>query len=178
MKKNRILFLLVLVSSLTFSLSINALHITNLKSGSLCKSTQNSRFQVCEEKQVIEIAGESTCVAANEREPCTWYGYSFDYTADSGDSELSCQYQYSRPIAGVNTRRFLPVSIDKKISYQLSGTSGHYVFPQYRLFQAVQGAVDNSLVENISCFHEGNLVFKVRFKTVEPVALIKFVNHY
>ncbi|WP_444957792.1 hypothetical protein [Microbulbifer sp. ZKSA002] len=58
------------------SIPIQAIEISNFKSGLMCGINKDDMGWVCFAQEEIKITGQSSCISNGNEFKCTWYGYS------------------------------------------------------------------------------------------------------
>src|SRR5258708_3617235 len=108
----------------------NDLTISNLKYGLICGSKENRH--ICYQGGDIQITNESACTYNNHPEPCTWYGYSFDYTAIPTDEFLDCEWSSDQSVNLGNPHEELARKISRKaFKLPIYQNKTHFFNPLY-----------------------------------------------
>jgi hypothetical protein len=135
--------------------------ITNLKYGIVCGPPEYRR--VCYEKSDIEITNDSTCVYNRHPEPCTWYGYSFDYSQISQDTFLDCEWSADTLVTLGNPDKVQSRGVSF-VRFQLPLVKGktHFFNPVYATApDASKKSSDKH--ETVRCSHAGQKLFDIHF---------------
>lgn len=144
----------------------NEMAIRNLKFGLVCGSRENRH--ICHQGGDIAITNESICIYNKHPEQCTWYGYSFDYTAISNDITLDCRWSSDTPVALGNPHEELAKKASS-MAFQLplSKSTTHFFNPLYATATGV-GGHQPAKHETQSCSYQGKRLFQVSFTLHYP----------
>lgn len=161
------------ITPVTRTVPTSAVQITNFRSGLACtnsKSAANAKGWICQPTSDVFVTDQGTCVYNGMTEPCTWFGYEFDYSQSKEHSTLQCTSETSRPIDSGNPSGVLAKHVSsQQFELELDGESGHFYSPQYFVF-AVTDPDDALLVAAITCRSEGSVLFQARYKVHFPIA--------
>ena len=136
-----------------------ALTISNLRYGPLCDGPY---WQVCgQSTSDIAVDGKGSCLYDHQQRPCTWYGFSFDYTPVGSGASLDCEVVSDRKHDegnpdGVKARGVTTSSYH----IDLSGTTGHHVQAQYQGYVKFDGV--QTLTE--TCSYQGRKMVEVTLR--------------
>lgn len=154
-----------------FGLGAAALEIQNFKSGLVCPDPVKGIGSgwICFQAEEIPITGQGKCTYDGKENPCTWYGFEFDYR-DAGKSErISCVTTSSRPIhygdpdsANENGLTTLEWTFDLKPG------SGRYYNPQYSVFSPQEE--ETTVSDETVCSASGAVIFRQTFRATYPKA--------
>lgn len=125
--------LIIVIIILLTAVEVSAFEIKNFRSGSACTDTKTFGW-ICHNTKDIYITGQSKCVWNSDTEPCTWFGYEFDYSDNKEGVMVDCEYERSESGSDGNPREI--VAEDSKsgsYSFELKEESGRYYNPQYVL---------------------------------------------
>jgi hypothetical protein len=104
--------------------------IKNLAVGLICGPEADRR--VCFRTSDIQVTGEGRCQYDGRTEPCTWYGYSFDYRLPGDSVTLQCEAASSTPFSvGTAGGQVLKGVSKARFELTLGHDSSHFVNPQY-----------------------------------------------
>lgn len=103
---------------------------------------------------------------AKQEMPCTWYGFSFQYSGNKPGTLLECKYRSVLPSALGNPKEVLMEdATEGSYSLPLDGTHGTFYNPQYTIlgFRDPGQAVDTVTTR---CSIEGKEVANFRFNII------------
>ena len=119
------------------SMSASSLEISDFKSGLMCGTNHNKIGDICLEQTDIKITGNSTCMANQKIEICTWYGFSFNYTNALDSDLIQCKYKVSVPTRLVNIDRVMDESTTEgTYSFSVKSGDGFFINPQYSIYSS------------------------------------------
>ena len=140
--------------------------ISNVRVGPVCGEPHNRR--ICFNSSEIFLTNEGQCVFNSMPRACTWYGYSFDYTAPVEGATLECRYTQLLPgNEGNPTAERQKNTRSGEYELKLKGGSHHFFNPQYTTLppNLPAGLVDEM---KQSCSYKGEVVLEVAFKLRFP----------
>lgn len=148
----------------------SAVEVSNVRSGLVCSENGRPGW-ICHETGDIHVTGTSLCVYDGREEPCTWYGFSFEYTGNVPGSLLDCQFEFTRPTTHGNPAKIVDENVTSgRYALPLEHANGRFFNPQYTLFEAagVAGS-DSANVLATRCSIAGRQVLDFRFALHSPV---------
>ena len=163
----------LIVGSCFYSTTSKAVEIQNFRSGLVCEHLANDQETaewICFDTEIIHITGQGRCVYDAQVEPCTWYGFEFDYDNLSVDETISCVSQSSKSgdignpqgIDKYNTRTY-------KYALDLEPGAGRYYHPQYSLVRRVGNQQKHfEVTEDTICSLGDKELFQYRLRLVFP----------
>ncbi len=171
-----VVILLVIIGNIACSASPSGtvVYITNVKSGLVCLYKFEAGVgylddaHVCFETEDIYITGQSECVFDGRAEPCTWYGYEFDYDNKSSSPViLTCKYSSHEDTVVGNPDGIWGEDIS---SYEITLEPGknHFSNPQYTVYRT--GLGENPRRRVTVCGIEGQQAFVSEFNIHLPSA--------
>ena len=147
-----------------------AVEISEVRSGLVCLESGRPAW-VCHETGDIHVTGASRCVYAGREEPCTWYGFSFEYTGNAPGTLLDCEFEFTRPTTHGNPVRVVDENISSgRYALPLEQAKGRFFNPQYTLFE-LRGTGDDKASANAlatRCSIEGRQVLDIRVAIHPP----------
>jgi len=130
--------------------------LENASSGLICTDAQGQK-SLCEPAIKILVTGEDTCNwPVGQQNPCTNFGYEFDYSGAKGGTHLEC-----------SRKRYNPRTGEQKDSYRraIDGERGQVVYQSFRTYAPVD---ERSIFSEVhDCSYLG-----------EKVATIEFMIYY
>ncbi len=128
------------------------LQLENLRSGTLCLSSEDAEA-VCDADVKVLVAGEDSCeLTDGSRAPCTRFGYAFDYRGASPGNTIDCTAERRDPMGrGQSFQYRLP----------LPETSGRIFFPTFRPFRSVDSRLIFSEVHK--CSYQGEMLVNMEY---------------
>ncbi|MDK9762387.1 hypothetical protein KI743_10260 [Vibrio sp. D420a] len=139
------------------SQSVLALDVFNIQSGDLCEDIEGKRW-VCHNNVDTYVTGQSRCMFNKQIEPCTWYGFEFDYRSYDKTVPLRCSLTFTYPIQFGNPNNLEGKSDTKKFELFLEENEGRFFNPQYMLLPRYGKAL---VVEHaIKCTYKDAPVFE------------------
>ncbi len=155
-------FVLVLASSHAMGLDIS-----NFKSGLACTDSKTFGW-ICHETEEIHITGQGRCTWNGEEKACTWHGFQFDYSGNTKDTIIECEYESSAMLNEGNPDEVIADNVDKgSYSFSVDGEEGHFFNPQYFIF-AVQPINSSRLYSETTCSVSGKHVFSYKLTAIFP----------
>jgi hypothetical protein len=154
------------------TISSPAVDVTNFKSGLACtnsKPTAGAKGWICQITQDVLLTDQGSCVYNGITEPCTWFGYEFDYSQAKKHSTLQCTAETSEPIDSGNPNEVLAKHISsQQFELNLDGERGHLYNPLYFGF-AIRDPDDSLVVVTITCRGEGSVLFQAKYRVHFPI---------
>ncbi|OAJ93109.1 hypothetical protein [Vibrio bivalvicida] len=148
---------LLLGLALVASQPVQALDIFNIKSGDLCENTEGKRW-VCHDNVDTYVTGQSRCMYNQNVEPCTWYGFEFEYKSYDEKTPLRCSLLSSYPMEFGNPKDLEGKSDTQNFEFMLESSEGVFFNPQYMLLPRYGEAV---VVEHrVECKYNEETVFE------------------
>ena len=147
-----------------------AVEISDVRSGLVCSEYGRPAW-VCHETGDIHITGASRCVYDGRQEPCTWYGFSFEYTGNVPGTLLDCEFEYTRPTTHGNPAKIVDENVTSgRYALPLEHANGRFFNRQYTLFDAA-GVADSDPANLMAtrCSIAGRQVLDFRFTVHAPV---------
>lgn len=130
--------------------------LENASSGLICTDAQGQK-SLCEPAIKILVTGEDTCNwPVGQQNPCTNFGYEFDYSGAKGGTHLEC-----------SRKRYNPRTGEQNDSYRraIDGERGQVVYQSFRTYAPVD---ERSIFSEVhDCSYLG-----------EKVATIEFMIYY
>ncbi|WP_444893961.1 hypothetical protein ACJJIE_06255 [Microbulbifer sp. TRSA001] len=149
------------------SIPIQAIEISNFKSGLMCGINKDDMGWVCFAQEEIKITGQSSCISNGNEYKCTWYGYSFDYKDAKPNQKIDCKYWDSKPATSINLEGVAKEpSKYFEFSFHLDKPEGYFVNPQYSVLSVSENANMKKVTQDVSCSSEGVELYKYRFISV------------
>jgi hypothetical protein len=142
----------------------SATEVSDFRSGLVCDPGKHG--WICLRTEDIHLTGQSRCVYAKQEMPCTWYGFSFQYSDNKPGTLLECKYRRVLPSALGNPKEVL-MEDDTEGSYSLplEGTEGTLYNPQYTIFGVHEpGQAMDTITTR--CSVEGREVANFRFNII------------
>ncbi len=146
----------------------NGIAITNLTAGVVCGPDNNRR--ICFQTDDIQITGEGTCIYNGKKEPCTWYGYSFDYSLpkETKSIELDCNWQSDIRADWGNPKSEIAKNVaNANYKIDLQNDKRHFFNPQYAA-QTTNVGLGNVQHVKQSCSYMGRMLFEIEFRLHFP----------
>lgn len=157
---------LAFITLLSLISSVESVEITNFKAGLACTDGETFGW-ICHETNDIYITGQGKCVYNKQEKPCTWHGFSFDYTGVTEETEIKCYINSSKPASLGNPKEEITKSqLISEFVLPLPIGEGRFYNPQYRIISYNDG--DPNLIENTSCYSEGKLLFEINNRYIYP----------
>ncbi|MCW8856535.1 MAG: hypothetical protein OQJ95_04175 [Kangiella sp.] len=157
---------LAFITLLSLISSVESVEITNFKAGLACTDGETFGW-ICHETNDIYITGQGKCVYNKQEKPCTWHGFSFDYTGVTEDTEISCNIETSVPSNLGNPKEEISKNqINSEFILEVPIGDGHFFNPQY----SVLSFNDHSpiVVKRTSCFVADKLLFEINKRHIYP----------
>lgn len=148
---------------------VDALEISNFKSGPMCGINMDDMGWVCFEDEEIHVTGQSSCWSQGEILKCTWYGFSFEYIGARKGQEIECRSTTTRPTSHVNlSSRGEEPETTRTYTFALEEKEGYFVNPQYSVLATSGDTKPAKIVDETECWSEGEPVFEFRFISIYP----------
>lgn len=164
---------ILIFSLFLLALPSQAVDITKVKAGLVCMNPAadgKPEGWVCHETRDILVTDQGRCTYNGASRHCSWYGFSFDYRADTDRTVLHCVAENSRPTSPGNPRGIIAENVTSStFDIPLEGKQGHFFNPMYYVF-AVREPDDAVVVDTMTCSHEGVVVFRNTFNLHLPMA--------
>ncbi|WP_417446796.1 hypothetical protein [Kangiella sp.] len=157
---------LILIALLTLISSVKSVEITNFKAGLACTDGETFGW-ICHETNDIYITGQGKCVYNKQVKPCTWHGFSFDYTGMTENKEIKCTIKSSHPANLGNPKEQTSTNqVSSEFTLPLPIGDGHFFNPQYRVLSFING--DPVITEKTSCYFSDKLIFEINNRYIHP----------
>lgn len=144
----------------------DAVEISNFRAGLACTHSspaQSGRGWICHVTEDIPVTDQGRCVFNGEEQPCTWYGFEFDYRDARAGDALQCVFSQSEPGTVGNPEGILAESATgQAFDLVLEETAGHVFNPQYHTFVA-RPPGSAPLTIRGACSFEAKPVFEYTF---------------
>jgi hypothetical protein len=151
-----------------YSNSTLAIEVTNFKFGLVCPNAESDVGWVCHQVKNIPITGQGQCVFDGKRVPCTWYGFSFNYTDAHASDVFQCTHTTSQPTTYGNPSGVLSKGTSGKYEFTVSEGEGKFFNPQYAVF-AVERKGKEIESEHTECSVNGKSAFSFDVNYIFPV---------
>ena len=155
----------ILIIIVFLACSVNAIEVSNFKSGLMCGINKDDVGWVCFEQEDIYVTGQSSCVVNGELQKCTWYGFSFQYENAKENDIIKCKVNYSEKVTDSNIA-FKASTDQSEIEFQFSveAGDGEFINPQYAVLSLRGSTIQSETI----CHSNEKELFKYKLNTIYP----------
>lgn len=158
-----------------YSNSVFAIEVTDFKFGLVCPNAESNVGWVCHEAKDIPITGQGQCIFDGKRKPCTWYGFSFNYTDARASDVFQCTLTSSKPTTLGNPAGVISKGTSGKYEFKVPEGSGKFFNPQYSVF-VIERNSKEVLQEHTECSVNGKSAFSFDVNLIFPVEEKLYTN--
>lgn len=171
MRRRQALAIVTTFVLLTFASigAVAATEVSDFKFGLVCDPGKAHAW-ICHETEDIQVTGQGRCVYDGKQFPCTWYGFSFNYTNNIPGTELECEYTSTLPRDMGNPEGVVARNVATgKYSLTLEHVEGRVYNPQYTILGV--RAPDDDVLDSTTtkCSIAGKKVAVFRLNRIIPV---------
>jgi hypothetical protein len=144
------------------------LQIAHLRVGLVCPQGRPDGGSICFEATRVPITGQGTCVYNGDRQPCTWYGFEFEYANAHPGEEISCIVS-SNHNAEFGTPTGVQLENADRYEYRLrlDARAGRYFNPQYSISEP-QAPPSARVVDQTVCSLGARELFRFQMELQFP----------
>jgi hypothetical protein len=135
----------------------------------VCPNAESNVGWVCHEAKDIQITGQGQCVFDGDKVPCTWYGFSFNYTNARASDVIQCNYTMSQPATMGNPTGIVShESNEGKYEFSVREGTGNFFNPQYSVF-LIERKGRETQQHHTECRVNGKPVFSFDANFIYPI---------
>ena len=176
-----IIVTLVFITACDTAQNPNEFNLSGFKFGYVCPNPGGSSYpgqttgvsegDICQASRRIDIQGDQNCIFNGKSEPCTWYGYEFEYENMPEPGVINCTWRTSVPTTEGNPNE---VNFENEtqgdFELTVSPGSGRFYNPLYTLYFPNEGE-EIVIEEYVVCRLDSEVIFEVDYETFHAAKL-------